>query len=145
VSGGQVLMILRTRDGFLWRTYSKDKGQTWSPPEKTDLPAAAASSNLFRLEDGRIVLTHSPSRPPFRTPLTMRLSADDGRTWGRPLTLAQVTPAPKGSERQVTYPSVTQLRDGTLVVVWADIGISDTKQYGDIWSARVRVPAASRP
>ena len=145
VSDGRVLMILRTRDGFIWRTYSSDKGQTWSQPVKTELPAAASSSNLFRLRDGRIALTHSPCRPPFRTPLTIRISSDDGQTWGSPLLLAESVPAPRGSEHQVTYPSVTQTPDGTLVVVWTEILVTDNEQYGNIWSARVRVPAISQP
>jgi predicted neuraminidase len=145
VSGGRVLMILRTRDGFIWRTYSSDKGQTWSEPVKSDLPAGATSSNLFRLSDGRIALTHNPCQPPFRTPLTIRISADDGQTWGSPLLLAEALPSPKGSEHQVTYPSVTQIPDGTLVVVWTDLLITNNEQYGNIWSARVGVPAISQP
>jgi predicted neuraminidase len=145
VSGGRVLMILRTRDGFIWRTYSSDKGQTWSEAVKSALPAAASSSNLFRLRDGRIALTHSPCRPPLRTPLTIRISDDDGQTWGSPLLLAESLPRPKASEHQVTYPSVTQIADGTLVVVWTEILITENEQYGNIWSARVRVPAISQP
>lgn len=140
VSGGRVLMILRTHDGFIWRTYSDNKGISWTTPIRTDLPAAASSSNLFRLQDGRITLTHSPCGAEYRTPLTIRISGDDGQTWGTPLQLAKAEPPPHASEHQVTYPSVTQLPDGTLVVVWTEIVISDSQQFGDIWSARVRVP-----
>ena len=148
VSGGNVLMVLRTRDGFLWRTYSQDKGESWPAPQKDQLDAAAASANLFRLADGRILLTHGPCKPPQRTLLTMRVSADDGRSWSTPLTIAEVkgeaTDRGQG-DRQVTYPSVTQLRDGTVLVVWADLGLSDTRQYGNIQSARIRVaPVAYR-
>ena len=32
-------------------------------------------------------------------------------------------------QRQVTYPSVTQLDDGTLVAVWTDIGVNDDAHY----------------
>ena len=138
-------MILRTRDGFIWRTYSSDQGRTWSEPVKSNLPAGATSSNLFRLNDGRIALTHNPCQPPFRTPLTIRISADDGQTWGNPLLLAEALPPPKGAEHQVTYPSVTQTSDRTLVVVWTEILITENEQYGNIWSARVRVPAISQP
>lgn len=145
VSDGRVIMILRTRDGFLWRSYSSDKGQTWGPPIKSDVPAAAASNNVFRLRDGRLALTHSPCPPNFRTPLTIRISSDDGQTWGSPLQLAEAVPPPKASEHQVTYPSVTQVSDGTLVVVWTEIFISDNVQYGDIWSARVRIPPIGQP
>jgi predicted neuraminidase len=140
VSDGRVIMVLRTQDGQLWESYSSDNGATWSAPVKAGLPAADTSSNLFRLADGRIVLTHNPSSDPRkRTPLTIRISADDGKTWGEPLVVAIALPEPKSHEHQVTYPSVTQLPDSTLVVVWTEIVANDTQQYGDIWSARVRV------
>jgi hypothetical protein len=140
LSDGRVLMIPRTRDGFIWKAYSSDKGKSWSMPVKTDLTAAASSNNLLRLEDGRLALTHNPSPPPFRTFLTIRLSDDDGQTWGTPLQIAEVTQHPVASERQVTYPSVTQLQDGTLVVVWTEIVDLDNQQYGNIWCARIRAP-----
>ena len=142
LNSGAVLMVLRTGDGRLWKVVSEDKGESWGTPVKTDLVAARASHNLFRMRDGRIVLTHDASPPPNRTPLTLRVSSDDAETWSAPVTLAEVTIPSKGDTvwgRQVTYPSVTQLDDGTLVVVWAKIALGDQEQWGDIWSARVRV------
>ena len=141
LNSGGIMMVLRTGDGHLWRSISRDKGDTWLTPEKTGLAAVNSSHNLFRLQDGRLLLTHNPS-PSHRTPLTMRVSDDDGRTWGEPLTLAEV-PIPGPDEevwnRQVSYPSVSQLRDGTVIVVWTQIFLSDAEQYGDIHSARIRV------
>jgi alpha-L-rhamnosidase len=135
-------MLLRTRDGFLWRSRSRDRGQTWSAPERTEMVAAAASHNLFRTRDGRLVLTHDACRPPLRTPLTLRASSDGGETWGEPVVLAEV-PVPQAGDdvwgRQATYPSVAELPDGALIVVWAEIVLSDTAQYGDIRAARVEL------
>ena len=134
-------MYLRTRDGFLWRTFSRDRGQTWSEPEKTSMVAGAASHNVFRLRDGRLVLTHDASPPPRRTPLTVRVS-NDGETWGEPLVLAEVPVPAEGDDiwgRQATYPSAAELPDGALLVVWADIAMSDTAQYGDIRAARIEL------
>jgi hypothetical protein len=138
---GEVMMVLRTGDGFLWQAFSKDKGETWSPAEKTQIVAVQSSHNLFRLKDGRILLTHNPSKT-VRTPLTMRISADGGKTWGEPTVLAQVPVPDKNSvvwSREVSYPSVTALSDDTLIVVWGELYISDDEQYGDIHSARVQV------
>ena len=92
--------------------------------------------------DGRIVLTHDACKPPQRTPLTLRLSSDDTASWGEPLTLAEVAIPGKGDAiwgRQVTYPSVVELADGILVVVWSEIVLGNRVQSGDIRSARVRV------
>lgn len=141
LKSGAVMMFLRTGGGVLWKSVSRDRGETWSAAEKTDIVAARSSHSLFRLKDGRIVLTHN-AHAQYRNPITMRVSDDDGATWGQPLTIAEL---PAGSEtdaklrRQVSYPSVAQLDGGDLVVVWSDIGIGDEAQYGDIRCARVRV------
>jgi predicted neuraminidase len=138
----KLLMVVRSRDGFLWSTSSGDKGETWSPLVKSDMTATASSHNLLRLNDGRLLLTHNPTKPPLRTQLTSRVSADEGATWGEPVEIASVKPAGEDEEvysRQVCYPSATQLPDGSVVVVWAEISISPTEQYGNIHSARLTV------
>jgi Neuraminidase (sialidase) len=140
---GDVLMAVRTTDGHFWTARSRDKGDTWSEPQRSELKANTSSHNLFRLADGRIALTHGPCPPSKRTQLTLRISDDDGATWGDPLVLAEVEDVKPGEptwDREVTYPSVAQLKDGTLVVVWAWIESSTDSQWGVIQSARVRVP-----
>lgn len=75
----------------------------------------------------------------------MRASTDGGETWGEPLLLAEnPMPEPGGRvfTRQVSYPSVTELEDGTLVVVWTRIQIGPEIQRGVIYCARVQ-PEAS--
>jgi hypothetical protein len=109
------------------------------PKNRSLLPR---SHNLLRLRDGRHVLTHDACKPPLRTPLTLRLSSDDAASWGEPLTLAEVAVPGKDEAiwgRQVTYPSVVELAEGILVVVWSEIVLGNRVQYGDIRSARVRV------
>ncbi|MEO7652192.1 MAG: sialidase family protein, partial [Bryobacteraceae bacterium] len=139
---GAVMMILRTRDGYLWRAISTDRGETWAASTKTDIVAARASHSILRTRDGRLVLTHDECPPPNRTPLTVRVSNDDGESWSAPFTLTDV-PVPKPGDkvwgRQVTYPSATELRDGTLGVVWADLSMADDSQAGEIRFARVKI------
>jgi predicted neuraminidase len=138
---GEIMMVLRTGDGFLWQAFSKDKGESWSAAEKTEMVAVRSSHNLFRLKDGRLVLTHNPSKM-VRTPLTMRISVDGGKKWREPTVVAEVSVTDKDSvatSREVSYPSVTALSDDTLIVVWGELYISDDEQFGDIHSARVRV------
>ena len=142
LSSGAVVMFLRTGDGLIWRSLSKDKGENWSIAEKTEIVAGQSSHHLLRLRDGRLVLTHNASPPPNRTPLTLRVSVDDGASWGDPLKLAEIAVPGKDEAiwgRQVTYPSVVELADGTLVVVWAELILGNSVQFGDIRSARVRV------
>ena len=138
---GTLVMVLRTTDGNLWLVRSNDQGRTWLPPEKQDLPAAESSANLFCTSSGKLVLTHNPTKPPLRTELTTRVSDDGGRTWSEPLTISEVDPT--NSEllwsRQVCYPSVCELSDGMLLVVWARIALGAENQSGAIDSARIRL------
>lgn len=137
---GRVLMLLRTTDGKLWRSVSADKGETWSVPEATGIPAGATSHNLFRTRSGKLILTHNPSMPPVRNPLTMRVSTDDGATWGEATVLAKLDEPVIDASRQVCYPSVAELGDGTLVVVWARLRAQrEGEMWGDIHAARVAI------
>lgn len=139
---GHVLMALRTNDGYLWTARSSDGGETWSEAVKSDVVAATASHNLFRLSDGRIALTHGDCSPPQRSRLTIRLSNDDGKRWGEPLLLASLEPVKESDatwSRELTYPSVAQRDDGDLLVVWTWIEMSADSQWGAIQAARVRV------
>ncbi|MCI0628746.1 MAG: glycoside hydrolase [Acidobacteria bacterium] len=140
LKSGRIMMVLRTTDGYLWRAFSGDKGKTWMLPENTGMRAGATSHSLFRMKDGRLVLTHNPSTPPLRTPLTLRLSSDDGNSWGEPVTLAEVALPITGRTHQVAYPSLAELPGKMLVVVWTEIFSPDEDHaYGDIHSARLQV------
>jgi len=138
---GQVIMSLRTRDGNLWFARSDDRGRSWKEPEKSGLPAAGSSSNVMVTRDGTLVLTHNPTTAD-RTQLTLRTSTDGGRTWAEPLLIAQVQPPAAGDAvwaRQVAYPSVCELDDGTLLVVWTEIEMSPEAQSGIVRAMRVRL------
>ncbi|MCC6681271.1 MAG: exo-alpha-sialidase [Phycisphaeraceae bacterium] len=147
LSDGSLLMALRTRDGKLWFTRSHDSGNTWETPIATDISATSGSHSLFRHSSGKLVLVHNPGPVPLRTELTLRVSLDDGGTWSQPVLLASVEapeemPAAADApdvvwSRQVSYPSVCELPDGKLVVVWGLIEMSSASQSGIIHAARV--------
>jgi predicted neuraminidase len=142
LSSGKLVMALRTNDGWLWTAHSQDRGQTWSAPQRCDIEAAESSHNLFCTSKGVLVLAINACKPPRRTPLTLRASADEGRTWGQPLKLDAVDDPAEGEEiwgRQVAYPSIAELSDGTLIVVWAKLEMSNSRQSGVIRCARVRI------
>lgn len=132
---GAIHMLLRTKDGELWRSISRDKGETWNPTEKTGLTSTSSASHLLCTRDGTLVLTYNPGPDPLRFPLHIRLSHNEGRTWSEPTLLAD-RPAKVGGW-SVCYPSVTELPDGTLVAIWAQIKSSPGELHGDIHAARV--------
>jgi predicted neuraminidase len=68
LKSGKVTMVLRTRDGELWRSLSVDKGETWSGPEKRGLAGTSSASHLLYTRQGTLVLTNNPSRAVRRHP-----------------------------------------------------------------------------
>ena len=143
--GGKLIMVLRTTDGNLWFASSSDHGQTWQPPERQPMVAATSSASLLCTSSGKLVLTHNPTKPPLRDELTLRVSTDAAKTWSEPVMIAIVKPksttgkSPTTWSQQVCYPSVCELPDKTLLVVWARISLEDINQSGVICSARVRL------
>jgi predicted neuraminidase len=136
---GTLVMALRVTDGRVWLTRSHDHGNTWSEPERTELPGAASSSNLFCTSGGRFFLAYNSSAP-LRSHLSLRESKDAGKTWSEPLLLATFEPPKEGEDvysRQVCYPSVCELENGDLLIVWAKIEASQKLQLGVIESAVV--------
>ena len=132
---GAVHMILRTKDGQLWRSISRDKGETWGAAEQTGLASTSSASHLLCMSDGSLVLTYNPGPDPLRFPLHMRVSHNEGKTWSEPMLLVD-RPAKVGGW-SVCYPALAELPDGTLVAIWAEIKSSPGELYGDIHSARI--------
>ena len=136
-------MILRTKDGQLWRSISRDKGETWSTTEKTGLTSTSSASHLLCTRDGTLVLTYNPGPDPLRFPLHIRLSLDEGKTWSEPTLLAD-RPAKVGGW-SVCYPTVSELPDGSLVAIWTQIKSSPGELFGDIHSARIALKKQAKP
>ena len=92
---------------------SDDGGATWGRRDsilvKDEGSENVMSVSLLRLGDGRIALFYLVKRGDCR--LRMRTSADEGRTWSRP-----VWATPSVGYYVVNNDRVVQLRDGRLVV-----------------------------
>jgi sialidase-1 len=86
---GRLLMTMRTQLGAAFQSHSSDQGLTWSDPQTTGLRAPESMPCLKRIPttgDLMIVWNHSLYDPKFdhygkRTPLTVAVSKDDGKTW----------------------------------------------------------------
>ncbi|MCE9589789.1 MAG: glycoside hydrolase [Planctomycetes bacterium] len=90
---GSVLMVLRTQLGSVFHSISTDGGATWSKPQTTGLHAPESCPELQtvpRTGDLCLAWNNAPYDPAFgshfgkRSPLTLTLSRDDGRTWLNP-------------------------------------------------------------
>jgi len=89
LSDGRLLMTLRTQLGAVFQSYSADGGSNWSMPQTTTLQAPESMPCLAMFPTTRDLLmiwNHARFNPNFnhsgkRTPLTVAISKDEGRTW----------------------------------------------------------------
>lgn len=105
---GKVHMLVRTTGGVIGRSDSEDYGKTWTPIYKTDLPNPNSGIDVTKLEDGTLALTYNPDNKNWgsRSPLSLALSYDNGKTWPDKIDLA------KGDkESEFSYPAIISWGD----------------------------------
>jgi len=140
LDNGAILTAMRSRDGHIWFAQSQDAGDTWAAPWASEFDAATSSQALFRTKAGQVLLVYNACKPPERTPLALRILDQKTMKWGEPLEIARA-PAPGQDvwSSQVAYPSITELADDTLVVVWTEISLAPNAQSGKIMAARIKL------
>jgi pimeloyl-ACP methyl ester carboxylesterase len=77
-----------SRSRRLYRSFSRDGGNTWTAPVRTDFPDAMAKFNVLRLRDGRYAMASNPNPSGVRIPLSLSLSRD-GRIFHTQATLRE--------------------------------------------------------
>ena len=107
-----VHMLLRSDAGFIYRSDSSDGGKTWCEAYPTDLPNNNSGLDAVRMNDGTLALVCNPVAANWgaRTPLTLFLSRDNGKTWERAADL-ETEPGEysypaiiaRGNELHITY------------------------------------------
>ena len=119
LTDGSVLMVMRTQLGSVFSSRSRDEGLTWSAPRTTALRAPESCSELSRHpQSGELWLLWNDSEydPGFgshfgkRSPLSLAVSSDEGRTWQRRSVIES------DPDRAFTNPGVCFLRDGSAIV-----------------------------
>lgn len=98
---GQVHMLLRSTEGWIFRSDSADGGLTWSEGYPTEMPNNNSGIDLVKMDNGALVLVHNPVRGNWaaRTPLVVSVSVDNGGSWEPALVLEQ-------DEGEYSYPAV---------------------------------------
>jgi len=119
LGGDHILAAARRGNGGLDVMESHDAGRTWGDPRPATQPGQHPAG-LCKLADGDILLVWGNRRDPMGAGCT--LSSDSGATW-------------RYDERVVLgwtslggdcgYPSVVQLDDGTIVVMYYSVGTQD--------------------
>jgi hypothetical protein len=110
---GELYMLMRTGTNGIYEARSRDGGLSWSSPRKSRLVGHNAPMALWRLDQNpQEVIVIWDNSPRERTPLCVAISADGGRNWSAPKTVAR-----SGTE-EVSYPGIVQDGSGAFVAVW---------------------------
>lgn len=113
LANGDLLMIMRTGTMFHWESRSHDGGLTWDPPRQSTVIGHNDPVSVWRLEQEPSEIAVAFDNSPIdRWPLSVAISADGGLHWSKPRNVATT------NGLDVSYPSMTQAKDGTIVVVW---------------------------
>lgn len=119
LTGGRLLMILRTQLGCIGAAYSDDRGDTWGEPDTLGVAAPEAPATIRRIPStGDLLLVWNHTFMPGadhggpRTPLTLALSRDEGRSWRHFRNLED------RRDQGFAYASVAFLQDRVLLSYW---------------------------
>lgn len=88
LKNGNLLMFIRTDAGVQYLSYSKDKGESWSPAKPSTIKSPVSPASIKRIPlTGDLILVwnnnggDNPLIKGKRTPLNVAISKDEGKTW----------------------------------------------------------------
>jgi len=91
---GRLMMYIRSDGGCQYISYSKDKGETWSDTQPSDLASPLSPATIKRIPwNGNLMCVwndHSGTHPfpaGRRTPLCIAISKDEGQTWSKSIVI----------------------------------------------------------
>jgi len=117
LSDALVLAEVRTQPaGAVDQFVSEDGGHTWGAPLTVTAPSQHPP-DICRLQGGRLLLVHGNRREPLGVGAV--LSPDNGHTWDYAHRVMLGWDSLSGD---CGYPSVVQLPDGTVVVMYYSVG-----------------------
>ncbi|PKN37139.1 MAG: hypothetical protein CVU62_11065 [Deltaproteobacteria bacterium HGW-Deltaproteobacteria-2] len=112
LSTGRLISVMRNEgQGWLWVTASDDNGTSWSEPKDSGFLNPASATQIIRLANGHLVLIYNDSAT-IRRPLSIALSADEGRTWPYRKVL-------KDGTDTYSYPFAVQGPDGIIHILYS--------------------------
>lgn len=101
-------------DGYVVRSESFDGGKTWTPGEDSEFPNPNSAVDMIKLANGHLLLVYNHNMNE-RTPLTIAISTDGGKTWPHRRDILS-------GEGPYAYPYVIQGADGQIHLVYTSHG-----------------------
>ncbi|NND34784.1 MAG: exo-alpha-sialidase [Saprospiraceae bacterium] len=119
LNSGVLWMLIRAQTGFLWESFSYNQGQTWTTAIPSQLPSSNAPATGLKLRNGDIAIVwnnHIDSNY-ARKSLVIGLTADGKNFKGlREIDFADFRDDLAITRQHVTYPYLTEMKDGTIIV-----------------------------
>ena len=83
LKNGNILMIARTKTGTQYISLSKDKGETWSAVNRSNINSPFSPASIAKIPStGDLLLVWNDNGfNQKRTPLNIAISKDEGKTW----------------------------------------------------------------
>jgi len=121
---GRVWMLIRTQQGRLYGSYSRD-GAEWSVPQPTEILSSDSPVGVVRFKNDSIVLVwNSCLRYPYayggRHVLHAAISSDEGKTWSGFREIARDPhrdePPPAGGDHGTGYPYLVVANENRILL-----------------------------
>jgi hypothetical protein len=123
LADGRIVAGMRREAGDTAVCESDDKGRTWTEP-RIITKRRQHPPDLCRLQSGALLMVYGNRLDPKGVQCI--LSDDGGQTWSYD---GRVFLAWKALNRDCGYPSVVQLADGTLVMLYYAVGTEDRPEW----------------
>lgn len=107
---GHVHALVRTAGGVIGRADSEDNGKTWSAIYDTGLPNPNSGIDLVKYDNDTLLMVWNPIGKNWgaRTPLTLSMSKDNGKTWTGVAHL-------ETEQGEYSYPAIIRTDDGVAI------------------------------
>lgn len=113
----RLIAFYRTKAGYLYQTTSDNGGETWSDSTPSPLTSPESMPRMIKLHSGKLLMAWNPvsstTQQP-RYPMAVATSADGGKSWTPPRTIATET-----GENQLSNQAVIQLADGRIILCYS--------------------------
>lgn len=127
---GQVHALLRSSDGYIFRTDSKDTGKTWSQVYKTSLPNPNSAIDVVQLSGDTLVLACNTDDKNWgsRGTLIWAISFNNGNTWTKKVVVDSGM-----ADDEFSYPAIIQYHDTiAMTYTWKRKKIAFVKLTKDL-------------
>jgi len=83
LKNGQIMMFIRASGGIQQLSYSKDRGETWSHIESSNINSPMSPASITRIPSSRdlLMVWNNNDQNQKRTPFNIGISKDEGKSW----------------------------------------------------------------